>query len=403
MKKAILRSILVLLVILLVLAVIYRQNLSRVYHTIHLFDEDVIVQNFQDIEETYNASSIAASSDKWILPTRKTYDLPESFIDKDTTWKVEDYLDFTRTEGLLVIHRDTIVLEEYSLGLEEDESHVSWSMAKSFLSAMIGIAVEERKIDIQKMVTDYIPSFAGTGYEGVKIEDLLHMSSGVKFNEDYGDFNSDINRFGRTFSWGSSLENFCKSLKNNKEPGTFNHYVSIDTQVLGHVLRKVIGRSITEYTQEKLWDPIGMEHDGQWITDNSGMEMVLGGLNATLRDYAKLGLVYLHNGKARGKQVVPESWVAESIHPKYSHLKAGNNPASTNPYGYGYQWWRPDATTPAFFAAGIYNQYVYVDMEAQVVIAKLSANHRYKQEGHKTKATHMNLLNRIAQDFYPTN
>ncbi len=401
MKKIILRLILAIFILLLILAVIYRQSISRVYHTIHLFDEDVIVDNFQDIEEKYNSTTLTASNDKWILPTRMDYKLPPTFVDKDSTWKVKDYLAHTRTEGLLIIHRDTIVYEEYTLGLEPEESHVSWSMAKSFLSAMIGIAVNEGNLDIEKTVTDYLPSFAGTGYEGVRIEDLLHMSSGVKFNEDYGDFNSDINRFGRTFSLGSSLEDFCKSLERDKEPGTFNHYVSIDTQVLGHILRKAVGMSITEYTQLKLWDPIGMEHDGQWITDNTGMEMVLGGLNATLRDYAKLGLVYFHNGNARGKQVVPDSWVSESINPKYPHLKAGNNASSSNPYGYGYQWWRPDATTPAFFAAGIYNQYVYVDMEAQVVITKLSANHRYKQEGHLTKATHMNLLKRIAQDFYP--
>ena len=142
----------------------------------------------------------------------------------------------------------------------------------------------------------------------MRIKDILQMSSGVKWNEDYADPNSDINRFGRTIAKGSSFRDFAKTLEREKEPGTFHHYVSIDTQILGSCLAEVTGMPLKDYLYEKLWNKIGMEDEAYFIVDNDGVEMALGGLNATLRDYRKVWAYYMQTGvRWNGENIVPSS------------------------------------------------------------------------------------------------
>ncbi|MFT7606623.1 MAG: CubicO group peptidase (beta-lactamase class C family), partial [Saprospiraceae bacterium] len=212
-------------------------------------------------------------------------------------------------------------------------------------------------------------------------------------------FNSDINRFGRAFAMGSPLEDFCKTLKQSRKPGSYCHYVSIDTQVLGMLLAKVTGKSLTENLQEKLWNPMGMEYPAEWITDNTGFELALGGLNITLRDYAKLGQLYLHNGRFNGKQLVSESWIKAATTPDANHLMPGEHDLSSHHFGYGYQWWIPQDDYGAFFAAGIYNQFIYIQPNKDLVIVKLSANHHFKKEGSVTKDIHMAMFKAMAEAF----
>ena len=311
--------------------------------------------------------------------------------------EVQQFIEDTSTEGLLVIHNDTIVYEDYRLGLEPEEQHISWSMSKSFISTLVGVMVDQQKIQLSDLVTTHLPEFLGTGYEKVTIKDLLQMSSGVRFNEDYSDFSSDINRFGRAFALGSSYLDFAKSLKNEVAPGSRNHYVSIDTQVLGFVLAKVSGQSLTALLKEYLWEPVGMEHEGGWIVDNSGFEMALGGLTASLRDYAKLGLLYLHKGNLNGEQIVSSEWVASATTPLDPHVQPGRKVGESLSYGYGYQWWIPKQPMDDFFAAGIYCQYVYIHPGKNLVIAKLSADHRFKQDRHDLKAKHISFFQEVAR------
>ena len=126
------------------------------------------------------------------------------------------------------------------------------------------------------------------------------------------------------------------------------------------VLKKATGKTITEYMQEKIWTPMGMEDDAQWIIDEDGMEMVLGGLNATLRDYGKYGLLYLHEGNWFGNQIVPQSWIKQSVMMDGSHLQPGVNEFSSSDMGYGFQWWIPQEADGAYLASGIYNQHIYI-------------------------------------------
>ena len=177
----------------------------------------------------------------------------------------------------------------------------------------MGIAIEEGYIkSIEDNVEEYLPELSSSGYNGVKIRELLQMSSGIKFDETYSDSLSDINRYWRGFVLGDSQDKFAATLKNDITPGTFNHYVSINTHILGMIIVRTTGKSLTEYLEEKIWKKIGMEHNGYWLVDGYGMEMALGGLNATVRDYAKMGKLFLDSGRWKGKQIVPEEWVLES-------------------------------------------------------------------------------------------
>lgn len=398
-RKNFFRFILLVILALLTILIFNASKISRLVHTINLFNADVIAQNFQNMEEAYPTSKLLASSKAYILPENKIYEPAGDFEFDNLTYDIKQYLEDTFTEGLLIIKNDTIIYENYWLGLDQDESHISWSMAKSFTSALVGIHHEMGLFQLDDPVTKYLDDFRGTGYEGVSIYNLLTMSSGVGFDEDYGDFYSDINRFGRAFAIGSPIRDFAKSLKNARPQGSYNHYVSIDTQMLAFLLMKLTGKTITELTQQYLWEPMGMEHDAAWIIDNENVEIALGGLNASLRDFAKLGICYKNKGFINGKQIVPQDWVKATFENNKPHLKAGKHDLSSNIHGYGLQWWIPVNNPNAYAMGGIYNQYVYVDPINDIVIAKLSANHKYKKEGHVTKAIHFVMFDALIENI----
>lgn len=400
MRKLAFKILLFILLIGLVLIVINWKTINRLKHTITLFDKEGIVQNFQNMDTAYPTKDLSPSSNPRPIPILDFgYEPIEKFTFRDSTFNYSEYLENTLTEGLLVIKNDSIIHESYYNDLEQNETHISWSMSKSFIAAMMGIAYDRDLYKLTDPITQYLPQFLNTGYDNVRIEDLLQMSSGVGFNEDYGDFNSDINKFGRAFAVGSSLESFALRLERAKEPGTYNHYVSIDTQVLGMLLIKLTGKSITQLTKEWIWEPMGFEHHGQWIVDNTGLELALGGLNASLRDYAKMGLLYLNKGKHNDKQILSEEWVKKSLEITKPHLMPNQTELSSNHHGYGYQWWVPQKDEGDFFMAGIYNQYVYVQPKHDLVIVKLSANHHFKKQGKITKDIHLALFKTMAAEF----
>ncbi|MFK8105331.1 MAG: serine hydrolase domain-containing protein [Saprospiraceae bacterium] len=389
-----------LFLILLLFAAYHYKKIQRLLHVNSLFDEKNIVDNFMNMEKSFPFHHIEKSKVPYAMPSNLGYTLPSSFSYQEQNFQVQDYLNYSNTTGLMLLHRDTIIYESYHLGMQKNTTHISWSVAKSFVSTLVGIALEEGLFEsIQDPITKYLPQFKDTGYDGVKIKDILQMSSGVGFNEDYRDFNSDINRFGRHFALGKSFESFALSLKNEKPPGTYNHYVSLDTQVLGMLLRKVTGKTLAAYLKEKIWDPMGMEYDAQWVIDQDDVEMALGGLNVSLRDYAKLGLLYLREGQWEGQQIVPKTWVKQAVTPTEPHLMPGATTLSNSHFGYGFQWWIPQNWQGDYFAAGIYNQYIYVNPSKDLVIVKTSANHHFKEIGDESKDIHVALLQAIAQGF----
>ncbi len=379
--------ILIVLVAIMLITVACFPKIKRLNHVVHLFDEDRIVENFRSFNQVWPVSEMTASKNPAIYPKGQAISLPKNFHFMGKDLDTESYLKDGNTTGLLVIQDNELVFEEYYLGNTETTRNISWSVAKSFISALVGIAVEEGHIkSISQTVEEYVPELKGSAYEGVTIKDVLQMSTGVGFNEDYGDFFSDINRWGRGFALGSSQDKFAASLKRELEPGTLNHYVSINTHVLGMILTKATNQTVTAYMQEKLWNPAGMEHDAYWVIDNKGMEAVLGGLNATLRDFGKLGSLFLNNGYWNGQQVVPADWVEAATKADAPHLLA-----SSGGIGYGYQWWLPYSTEGEYLAQGVYSQFIYVNPTTKTVIVKLSANASFTDPYSLTASTEANM------------
>jgi len=304
--------------------------------------------------------------------------LPTSFTYKGVTVDTETFLSETDTSAVLVIKDGVVRTERYMLTGGRDVNWMSMSVAKSFVSAAVGIAVEEGHItSIEEPITKYAPSLVGSAYDNVRIKDVLQMSSGAAWSEDYNDPESDITRFGRIMALGGSFNEFAATLKREYEPGTHNHYNSTDTQVLGMLLVNATGRTMADYMEEKLWKPLGMESDAYWLLDSAGMEMAFAGLNATARDYAKLGELYRLGGNWNGTQIVPEEWVRASVTPDAPHLMPEAKTDDIFPVGYGYQWWVPASTEGEYSAIGIYNQFIYVNPTRNLVIVKLSANSDY--------------------------
>ena len=334
-------------------------------------------KNFNRAYKIFPTSKLLASNKPASFEVAQSIDLPSKFAFRGSLIDVEEFLFRTGTSALLIINDGKISYENYWLTGGKDVKWMSMSVSKSFISALVGIAIEQGYIDsVNDSITEYVPQLKNSAYEGIQIKDVLQMSSGARWNEDYSDPDSDVMRSAKIFATGGSLDDFSASLTNELKPGTFNRYNSTDTQVLGMLLREATGISVTKYMQEVLWNPMGAESNAYWLIDSENMEMVYAGLNATARDYAKLGELFRLKGKFNGKQIVPSSWVKSSTTPDAPHLMPGENPLSDYPMGYGYQWWIPDDSDD-FAAIGVYNQFIYVSPENNTVVVKLSANKIY--------------------------
>ena len=393
------KASLIFLVILIVIAGIYHKRIFRLYKIITLFEPNVITENFRNIAEFIDYRYIRQIGPVFNFE-QELKDLPQNYVYEGKEKNLSQFLEQTWTTGLIVVKDDKITFEKYYLGNTEKSLAMSWSVGKSFVSALIGIAIAEGHIkNINQAVTDYVPMLKDSGYNNVPIKDILQMSSGILFNEDYGDFNSDINRMGRAMAFGTSLDDFVMSLKSERKPGIFNHYVSMDTQVLGMLLRKSTGRTLSSYLEEKIWQKIGMESDAKWIIDGNGMEMAFGALNVVLRDYARFGRLFLNEGNWNGEQIVPQEWVKASVTPDAPHLQPGKNPNSSWVLGYGYQWWIPQNPEGDFLAIGIYNQFIYIHPGLKVVIAKTSAYADYNKDGSEKEIETIEIFRHIARNI----
>ena len=367
--KSVLRIFLVLAIALSVMAFWKREQITRLLAVNSLFSAEKIVHNFSHMDEAFLNTPVAKgdgpASD---LPKGETMELPAG---------VQDWIKERHVTSLIVMKDGQMVYEDYYQGTGADDLRISWSVAKSFLSSLVGILLEEGTIaSIDDPVIKYAPSLKGSAYEGATLRNVLQMSSGVTFDEDYLDKSSDINRMGREIALGGSLDEFAASIKDSfAEPGTVMQYVSIDTHVIGMVVRGASGQSIIDLLSEKIIKPLGMEKQPLYVTDGDGVAFVLGGLNLTTRDYARFGQMVLQDGFYNDQQIVPKAWLRASTKAT-ANTKEGNRK-------YGYQWWIPaqDATEGEFYAHGIYGQYLYFNRPLGVMIATNAADRGFKNAG----------------------
>jgi len=203
------------------------------------------------------------------------------------------------------------------------------------------------------------------------------MSSGVRFDEDYENPLSDVNRLFFTLATGKPMVETLVALERERQPGSYNNYISSDSIALGLVLEAATESPIERYLTHRLWQPMGAEADAFWNTGRAGSVLPFCCLNATLRDYARFGRLYVEDGKRNGSQVVPRYWVGLSTRPSAPRLAPGANPASSWTFGYGYHWWVPEHADDEFLGIGIWGQYVYVDRARDLVIVKTSADYDF--------------------------
>jgi CubicO group peptidase (beta-lactamase class C family) len=275
-------------------------------------------------------------------------------------FSLEEHMQSQHVGGLLVLKKGAIVYENYELDNNVDSPWIAFSVAKSVTSMLIGAAIEDGYINsVEDSVTDYLPRLNGSAYDGASIKNVLNMASGVDWNEDYTDPESDVN----LAADANAMELFqhLNTLKVSARPGEVFNYSTGDTNLLGAVLRAAIGNNESAYLEEKIWKPFGMESDASWVLDATyGVE--LGGccLNATLRDYARIGLFAINGGVlADGTRVLPEGW-----------MKASTTPSKAYD-GYGYSWWlRPDGS---YAAQGIFGQLIWIDPKTETIIVTHSA------------------------------
>lgn len=337
-------------------------------------------EKFNRMGDFFATVPLAASSRPRPFPNGHMIELPETYVFEGNEKNLLTLLNETDTVALLVIQDGEVRHEYYALTGGPDVRWISWSMAKSFISALVGIAVEEGAIgSIDDAISDYATDLAGSAYEGVPIKHVLQMSSGARWHEDYSDPDSDVNQLGAVMAGQQTLDAFVANIPPDVPSGTQCKYNSADTQALGMLLRAATKRSLSDYMQEKLIEPLGLEDAGYWVSDHANVEMVLGGLNMTARDYAKLGELYRNGGRVGDMQLVPADWVAASIRSHEPHLAAGQVIVGGHafPFGYGYQWWIPGGDNDDYSAIGVYNQFIYVNPHARTTIVKLSANPRY--------------------------
>ncbi|WP_299848173.1 serine hydrolase [uncultured Roseovarius sp.] len=362
------RAALALVLAALVIGLWKREEITRLMAVNSLFSEGKIVSNFSHMDRAFLTLGVARGDGPVSpLPRGAEMTLPESTAD----W-VRD----RSVTSLLVLKNGKIVHESYYLDTAPEDRRIGWSMAKSFLSALFGIVQAEGVIaSLDDPVTRYAPALKGSAYDGASIRNVLQMTSGVTFDEDYLDYHSDINKMGRVLALGGSMDGFAAELKaRNAEPGTEWKYVSIDTHVLSMVIRGATGRNIPELMSEKVIAPLGLEAEPYYLADGRGVAFALGGLNLTTRDYARFGQMVAQGGHWQGQQIVPADWIAAST--------IASAPTKPDKIGYGYQWWIPKgASDGVFMARGIYGQYIYIDQIRDVVIVTTAADRLFRESG----------------------
>ncbi len=275
---------------------------------------------------------------------------------------VDDYMAQQRLAGLIVIQDGRVRLERYGLGFSAEGRWTSFSVAKSFTSTLIGAAIQDGHIaSLSDPVTRYIPELVGSGYDGVTIAQLMSMQSGVRWNEDYTDPNSDVALFNLQQPEGGldPVTAYMRRLPRAAQPGTRWNYNTGETNLIGVLVERATGKTVSAYLSEKVWRPFGMEADAAWLLNSGGREISGCCMSIRLRDYARFGMFVLGGGQAGGQRVVPQVWFEAAGHKQADIGRPG--------FGYGHQWWTYD--DDSFAAQGIFGQGIFIDPANKLVIA----------------------------------
>jgi CubicO group peptidase (beta-lactamase class C family) len=346
----------------------------------HFTEEGLNALIFHSIASIFDTVPVKAGGP--VLEVKRAEVVPTfGYEYKGARHSFEDVFERTYTNALLIIKNDRIVFERYRNYTDPDTRFLSMSMAKSITSILIGAAIADGKIrSVDDQIVAYVPALRGTAYDGVSIRNALLMKSGVDGTDDY-DWNKDADakqeyERGIVMNQRRSLDD-ARALKRADAPGKTFRYLTTNTEVLGRVLEGATGQPLATYTSERLWKPLGAQGDARWMVSADSLPRNGMGFNATMQDFARIGLLMLHDGRINGHQIIPASWVRESTVP------TGPEPAnSMETLGYQYQWWTFPSSN-AYTAIGLQGQYIYVDPDTKTVVVKLSYFPPNKDEYYK--------------------
>lgn len=276
--------------------------------------------------------------------------------------EVDAFMASQRNAALLIVHDGKLRLERYGLEFDAAGRWTSFSVAKSLTSTLVGAAIADGHIkSMDDKVSAYIPQMKGSAYDEVSLRQLLTMTSGVKWNEDYGDPNSDVARFNNHAPEDGveALVSYLRRLPREVPAGERWHYSTGETNLVGVIVAQAVGKPLSEYLSEKIWRPAGMEQSATWILSRTGREISGCCIQAATRDFARFGLFILDGAQVDGKSIVPAGWLAEATSERVGIGQPGR--------GYGYQWWT--FADGSFMARGIFGQGVFIDPKRKLVIA----------------------------------
>jgi len=275
---------------------------------------------------------------------------------------LDAYMKGQRSAALLIVHDGKLRLERYGLDFDANGRWTSFSVAKSITSTLVGAAMRDGHIrSMDDKVSDYIPQMKGSAYDDVSLRQLLTMTSGVRWNEDYADPGSDVARFNKhqPEEGVDALVSYLRRLPHEAPPGTRWNYSTGETNLVGILVSQATKKPLAQYLSEKIWVPGGMEQQATWILSRTGQEISGCCLQAASRDFARFGLFILDGARVNGQPIVPEGWLAEATSTRADIGQPGR--------GYGYQWWTYEDGT--FAARGIFGQGLFIDPKRRLVIA----------------------------------
>ena len=299
-----------------------------------------------------SAHDITPSANPLLLPPGKPLVIPG----------IDAYMAGQRSAGIVILQDGKVRFERYGLGFDAAGRWTSFSVAKSFTSTLVGAAIRDGHIkSLDDKVSQYVPGLRGSAYDDVSIRQLLTMSSGVRWNEDYEDPQSDVARFNsaKPEAGLDATVSYMRKLPRAHPPGEVWHYNTGETNLIGVLVSSATGQPLAQYLQEKIWQPAGMEGKATWLLGPSGHEIAGCCIQAATRDYARFGLFVLAGGKAGGQAIVPDDWFALATRKQKDIGTPGK--------GYGFQWWTYDDGSVA--AQGIFGQGIFIDPKRQLVIA----------------------------------
>lgn len=367
----------------------FGENIKILATSLNSFKDENLAHTFQHTPEIQPTEKISHGAANFQFLKEDNLTLVDGFRFKDGYYPVEKFIEDTKTSALLVIKDDVIKYEKYYLGGDENTLFSSNSMGKSFVSALMGIAVSEGYVEsIDDPIGKYIPEFKGTEMENIPIKACLQMASGIRFDED-----ADMSGFSMKTLIGIPAMKVISKYGMQEDPYTYRRYLSINTEILGQVIKNATGRGLAEYMEEKLWSKLGADHDAYWTLSND-TELAMGGLSVSLRDYARFARLYLNDGNWEGEQILTEKWVKDSLDVSAEYSRPGANNDPYNEIGYGYQWWVPEGAQNEFMAIGVYGQWIYVNPSKQVIIVKTSADPNFTSKNYEPK--HVEFFRAIA-------